>query len=264
MGYEDTLFHNVHPLLGHALRAVAEEHRPPPPYHLGGPQPFISPVAQAAIGIGCAEQMAGWIAPDEREEYDRIVEAARLLFPRRLAWQREKRHPPDVVDTNTATRLYRLANVGRDRPGLFPLAPLAVSALKARADLVGAVVRSSTQRVARALEEAGRLAELRDFLTALDRGIVRHECQEAADQHAEAPAPRVERVIWRADRGNGRAGHFIFTVEGRETYGLITKLRGRWRWIDGDRDHVLASLPDALFEAGTAAFFAAAGALATP
>jgi hypothetical protein len=79
------------------------------------------------------------------------------------------------------------------------------------------------------------------------------------DRYAPAPAPRVERVIWRADRGNGTAGHFLCRLETGEPYGLVTKLKGRWRWAAGERDLVLATLPGEHFEAGTAAFFAFEG-----
>lgn len=255
MTFKDTPFETTHPLLGHALRAVPEDWRPPPPYHLGGPLPVLSSMAQTMIGIRCAELMRDAVVREEQQQYDEIVAAAHRLYERQEAYQRLKHHPPTVVDDATAGQLYKLARVGRDRPGLFPLAPLAIAALSARADLVGMVVKSSTQRIARFLHEAGRRAALHDFFAGLDHGIVRHECQAAVDRYAPAPAPRVERVIWRADRGNGAAGHFLFSFAGGPL-GLITKLKGRWRWTAGDRDLVLATLPEEHFEAGTAAFFA--------
>ena len=38
-----------------------------------------------------------------------------------------------------------------------------------------------------------------------------------------------------------------------DTFGLLFKAKRRWRWVEGTRDDVLASVPDDFFERAVAA-----------
>jgi hypothetical protein len=57
-------------------------------------------------------------------------------------------------------------------------------------------------------------------------------------------------TAWRARNGS-KLSHAIVRLDG-DRYGLLAKTKGRWTWVQGTRDDVLASVPDALMESAVA------------
>lgn len=93
--------------------------------------------------------------------------------------------------------------------------------------------------------------EVPAFLAGLDAELLAQEAQALFDERAEAPV-EVSQVFW---RDGGQV--LVLLADGR--YGVVVKLKGRWRVFTGARDDVLASVPDAHFADATAAVFGDAG-----
>ena len=56
----------IHPVLAAAIKSARAAHRPPPPWHLGGPPPVLSSVDLVRIALLCAERAADRAPEDER------------------------------------------------------------------------------------------------------------------------------------------------------------------------------------------------------
>jgi hypothetical protein len=78
------------------------------------------------------------------------------------------------------------------------------------------------------------------------------EARRAVREYIAAARPYTDTALdglqplWRHDVGRGRF-HFLCRLRGGN-FGLLTRLKNRWRWFEGDRDSVLATVPGELFE----------------
>lgn len=218
--YQDGPYANVHPILGHALRAARPEDRPAPPYHLSGPRPRCSGERLVHLALWCAELGRPYVEPDKLGDYDQMVA---------LALSREQSAGLELA---------------RRSRGAFSLSGHALTAAfnRNRPDRMIQSVRSQAVKLVGLLAAAG---EALAFLSELDRRLVQAECADALAEHAPTGVQLGE-VLFRGDRGNGTAGHFVVRLANGNC-GVITKLKGRWRWNEGDLDSVLATLPEPLF-----------------
>ena len=127
--------------------------------------------------------------------------------------------------------------------------------------LCTAALNVSTRFTDRALQSISSIAtrtaaihveHLRDetagYLRDIDAMLVLGECRQAVARYAPERIEHLQTVLFRADRGNGTAGHFVFELS-TGSLGLITKIKGRYRFFEGDRDDVFATLPESLLEA---------------
>lgn len=89
------------------------------------------------------------------------------------------------------------------------------------------------------------------FATEIDDLILGHELAAAYTKFAKGDPPAFERVLWRGADAKGFPA-FWFVRLGRDEYGLLAKLGGRWGWHVGDRANTFATVPDALLDAATA------------
>lgn len=92
-----------------------------------------------------------------------------------------------------------------------------------------------------------RGSNIGDFLDELDAQLLRAECAAAIEPYASGRGASVDRVLWRGVAGD-RCRHFLASLTGEETYGLLTKHKSRWRWFEGGLDELLATVPDEYFE----------------
>jgi len=227
----------AHPVLRAALKAAPAAARPQT-VHGGGPPPHLAPRELARLAIWCGERLASRVEPGVAEEYARALEEARQ----------------NVADPELPRRYpYSLGNVR------YPTVPLSVGELAVdaarraiRNPAATRVALCAQVRILVILEKAwARVAGLpvndhvRELLVALDEQMVRLELEVALARYAPGRMTDVEAVLWRGLEGQ-RTGHWLVRLHG-ERHGLLTKLKGRWRWLEGNREEMLASVPDALF-----------------
>jgi hypothetical protein len=89
--------------------------------------------------------------------------------------------------------------------------------------------------------------ELPGFLAGLDMQLMAQEAQAAFDERATTHLT-VHRVFWR------EAGQVLVEFDDG-VFGLLVKLKGRWRVFTGRRDDVLANVPDTSFADAAAGLF---------
>jgi hypothetical protein len=90
------------------------------------------------------------------------------------------------------------------------------------------------------------------FLEELDGEIVRCELVAMLAARKLAPTAPVARVCFRP-AGSGKLPALVLARLENERYGAWVKLKARWDWIEGERADVLASIPEAYFDAAVRA-----------
>ncbi|MCK8502217.1 hypothetical protein [Myxococcus fulvus] len=256
-----------HVILKAAILAAKPEDRPAIRWALGGPRPDCPAAGQVELGLWFSSLVSPFLA-DRFEEAvaHRIVERVRdfLGKPLRLTPQESLSLGHDKKLTSKAGRAYH-ALIADSRSEADDSEALAV--VRRTAGAAAALCRgkdtflhltAAVTRVVKYLdEEPGRAGlSVQALLMELDARILRLECHAAiAPLLAGNAPPDLEAVLWRADGGKGTARHFIARLRGGKL-GLVTKLGARWTWIQGGKDEVLASVPDACFEEATRAVMA--------
>lgn len=86
----------------------------------------------------------------------------------------------------------------------------------------------------------------RGFLDELHREILRLDAVTTIERQRLLATSDVAEVFWRGALG-ARVSHVVVRLESGK-YGLIAKTRGRWTWAEGERDDILATLPEAQME----------------
>jgi len=149
--------------------------------------------------------------------------------------------------------LRKLQALGEPTPGssvplvcLHRAASGAATYARGKPDLVHTSAAVSVSRVTGELTLDPQPMTARAFLQALDDALMRYEMAAAIRERAGATPP-IARVLSRTADVAGAMTCWIGVLEdGR--YALLTKLdRVKWLFVEGSRDHVLASVPDALF-----------------
>lgn len=89
------------------------------------------------------------------------------------------------------------------------------------------------------------------FLRCVDEGLRKLDVANALEKRKQQPSSPVARAIWRGDDGT-KVRIWLAQLEDG-AYGLLYKPKSRYAWLEGDRESVLASLPDAWFGEAMAA-----------
>lgn len=213
-----------------ALAATPPALRPPPPHHAGGPAAkILKREAEFAQGL------AGW-AVKQLKPF--VPEAERARYAELEA----------LLADASATHFY---------PGFeAENVSLATQALKA-------AVRARARNLSAPSHAADGVmcvhshllkhdpVKLTAWVAALDEQVLIAEFVAIADAHTNRPAQHCERVLWRGADAKGNAGRWVARVATGH-YALIQKVGKRWEWLEGARDDVLASVPDADFAEATA------------
>lgn len=266
------LTRSVHPLLAGVSGRFPQQNWPAP-IHLGGDVPTLSsrrhpqslwvPAGAARIAVWCAHQVAA--LGGSGDELEKLALLQRCLAER----DDERLHPKakqGLHHNPFAQALSKLSPSGS-------VEPVSLSALEAIARFQdarsSALMRLITQAalqclctvsIAKFTADATECStdaalfiatqapdELPAFLAGLDQQLLVQEAQAAFDERAPSHLP-VWRVWWRHE------GQLAVELEDGG-YALLVKLKARWRVFTGDRDEVLANVPDEQFGDAAAALF---------
>ena len=87
----------------------------------------------------------------------------------------------------------------------------------------------------------------------LAQEIQRRYAERRIQKYAPAAAKQIVRLCWKGTAADGT--DVLLVVLRDERFGLLQKMKTRWKFFEGPRDEVLATIPDALFEEATSAAF---------
>lgn len=272
----------MHSLLKAALEAAPEAERPPPPYHGGvDANPQLGAFGFGGAAIFIAEAAAGLVRKTDRKRFDQLMAVSREIYEghARGEGKEVKRGTKIHVVVLSNDRLKVLKKeitlpttgvIGVDQ-SLAPALSAAYAAAGAAYDIemrnggsyVMTELRATLVRVVRALPAK----EVRPFLLALDRRLVREELRAMLAERRDARSAQITECLWRAAAGRPREGrasgakvtHWIGRLDDK-SYVLLQKVGARWNVIGGSRDDVLATVPDGHMESATDAVFQHASA----
>jgi len=218
---------------------------PDPPYHLGGSAPSLSASDQIRAAIWCAEQVLDRAPDDTRGEIEQLIQRARGIVDGTAP------APPDLTPPTRAATTFNVAASALTGACLLKDNPSRAASSARQA--VALAVRVLTAR----RPGPGRLPARKDGLTArellsgLDVTLVQLEWKAlAAKRVPPEAAARLEELVWRGDDEQGKPGHYVARLSDG-TFGLLTKMKRRWRWFEGSRDDILATVSDHAFEEAT-------------
>lgn len=219
-------FETIHRILGSAMRAADRAASPEPP-HLGGPLPVLSSRMQLLVGVRLAEVPAR-IASD-LEGFRALVRlATRVLDGERLDNRMLDGVSKPSKSDEPALRFAKL--VARAANHYLWAPPSARNA-------VGTSLETAAAAVVPVVSDVG------EWLARIDRELVRGELEELLAARELVATSPIARVLARPAGRNGKLGCALARLDGGR-FGLFVKLKARWEWHEGDRDHVFATVPE--------------------
>lgn len=218
--------HNVLDAACKALKADRER-------FADGPKPELHNPTYLALAIWLGDTMLEHLDAAARKELERILGMARFVA--------------------TGARLGRedhieLSRLGRaETPCSDGEAVARGVALETCSAMINDVCGKGSRRAAAAAARMRGEA----FLDQLAAEIGRLEAVTLCQRFEIDPGSKPIAALWRGATG-ARLTHVIVALED-ERLGLIAKTKGRWTWLAGSRDDVLASVPDAQMESAVSA-----------
>lgn len=225
--------HVAHLLLG-VLGVVPPELHPQPPVHGGGPQPKVGAYGYVVGGLWLADRARPHVDPRDREVFEQWVTLAR---------EQLAAGPADD------TRRKDLMKADAKKASRIPCKIGIWSAHEAsnwawRSIYAGGAARPAFANWGRYLLRKSP-ADVRAFVVDVHALCIHLEALSLLREREQQTSAPVVATPWRGHE-DGRASQFVMRLaDGR--FALLGKLGGRWQLVEGPRDEVLASVPDALF-----------------
>jgi hypothetical protein len=228
-------------LLGHAAMAAAREDWPAPP-QLGGPIPQLDARGHLRVLLWLAARVDPLVASEHRARFDRAIALAREQAGR------------GGVDHREMDDAARECNLAGDVPALaVARGVVTVARYLARGGaILGRVSLPAGKAAAGAVRAVGGKpgepsAAARSLLAALDQEIMITELEAQLAAMKTTPTAAPSKLVTRAGEAAPPAVALALLADGQ--HGLLVKLRGRWHWMEGTKDDMLASVPAEHFEA---------------
>lgn len=232
-GGDDTpSIENAHPVFVHAWRAAPPEARPTAGVHRGEPEPLFGSRDTVRLVIWCARRVAHLVPKPERKAFDHLLALALT-----------------AVAAGRSSAPLHAAILDAPTKGAMSLARSACIEARAsleRPSMAGIAARPAAAKAVVLLLEADGTDAVRDFLHALDEELRRLDVSNAVEARKRSPSRPIVRAIHRAHE-DGRVVLWLAELDGGKL-GLLSKQGRLWTWNEGERDDVLAMIPDAHFE----------------
>jgi hypothetical protein len=242
-------FERVHRILGEAMRAAYASDWPAQPHRGDGPTPTLTGLMQIDLALWLAAEVEPLLPAAERQLFDGAVAQAR-------AFHQGKKSATYKALADTATALRKLKTRSPALDVALNAVAAARSLAKGGANLADVNKFASLAAAATVAALGGApdraLPAVRAFLERLDDAILTRELGVQLEERGMTPSRSIVAVQYRP-AGTGALPALILARLESGSYGLWTKLKARWQWIEGGKEDVLASIPDAHFAAAVAA-----------
>jgi hypothetical protein len=260
----------MHSLLKALLSKVPTENWPYPPRFHGGvdANPQLGSFGCGGIAIFLADSCADRVAANQRANFDRWLDAAKNIYSLHARAEGEE------VKQGTKSKLRVLARddlkkLQRDLAAHNPKreARVAFRALEAAIDIElqygGPDILAILKKTAEEVAESTPAADQKAFIMNFDRILLREELRSLLAQRRDPRCEKIAACVWRFAHATekarqGRASgakitHYIGRLDDDKTFLLLWKVGARWQIITGERDEIIASVPDDQMESAIAA-----------
>lgn len=222
---------SAHGLYMAAAREVDAAALPKTAVHGGAPTPKPLAPGYLEVGLLLLRELRGDASPAEQKEIDAVLAQLETVTKVTIGSL-----PPNATRTSVPLRVLNM--VCNEARTVFR-AP----------DKVGSALRPGVKLVAQSMK--GDVERQRRFLRALDAELVRLDAIASLSRLDRHTSAAVLACPWRGVV-EGKVKLWLMRLAG-ERYALLYKPKHHWDVLEGDRDSVLASVPDALFPGAIAA-----------
>lgn len=218
-------FDEIHKILGVPMRLVKERATWPAPPHRGGPLPILSALAQLKIGVALVEHAITLYPIPYGDSTATIDHVRRVIagerFPRKdlealRGWGGPSGQAAQTLVRAAVNYLYGAASAR---------------------NMIGYHVEVAATQLVLSVSPQGDEA-VRAALATIDRLIMLRELADALEAKAVTPTSAPVDVIARP-----KGATLAMLADGR--FGLWVRLKGRYRWHEGDLKTMFATVPDA-------------------
>lgn len=244
---DEAYLHNV---MAAALEAAPPPLRPNEPHGHVPARPVIGNEGYLALSLLAAEWVTPHVSSKERASFDRWVALGkrvsrglaltakdRALFNRELPYVR--------LPSRAISRVFTAKT-----PALLVAQGVGLEAEQTHARNVGG--KGAREACARAVKLLGPSPKtVTAFLQALDATILLESAKVQLGDVKEQPSSAPVACRWRGAEGGKVIAFLVELADGH--FALVWKLKGTWRLVEGERDAVLATVPDAHFASATRA-----------
>lgn len=240
----------LHNVMAAALAVAPAEERLEKPHGHVPARPVIDNHGYLALALLAAEHVSKRVPAAERARFSRWVELGqRVARGQALSAKDEALLTEEVPYVRLPSRAVSRAFTAQSP--LFRVAQgVGLEAEEADAHNVGG--KGAREACARAVEVLSKsTGAVKKFLTALDALILLEDAKLRFREVSVKPSAAVVASRWRgAEKGKG--SHWLVELA-NQNFALLWKVKGKWRLVEGGKDEVLASVPDAHFKAATQA-----------
>lgn len=229
-------FEGAHHFLLGALKVAPPETHPPEPFHGGGPPLKIDAEAYVVGALWLADRMRPYLDERDRADFEAFVALA-------------KKQLELGPDDKTNQKAIFAANAGK-----YARVPAKIGAWAAheagnwawRSIYAGGAARPAAANVARFLAKKAP-AELPGYLRELDAYCLYLEALTQLREKNQKTSAKVAQALWRGHENN-KVLCWLMRLDNKKL-ALLFKEKTRWRLVEGERDDVLATVPEAHFQA---------------
>jgi len=234
----------LHTVLAAAQKAAPEGERLTVCHHGVTARPVIANAGYVALCVLAADTVAHLVPASEKKEFRTWVEFARPVRERDVLTRAQQKSQQASMNT-------WLHEVSATTPALIlaQSAALAADCCSGGSD-AGKVTRQAVVTALQMLALERKPGAARRFLEAIDRLILKEDALTQLTKMKQQPRGQVVASAWRGAE-KGETTHWLVQLE--QGFALWWKVRGQWRLVEGSRDDVLASVPDAQMASATAA-----------
>lgn len=231
----DSPFSDAHYLLAGALKVAPAGTHPRRPFHGGGPALKIDAEAYVHGVLWLASFIDRFVDPRDRADFDIWVDLAR---------QQLKVGPSNTTNQRI---LYSAdaAKVSRIPAKVGAWCAHEASNWAWRAIYAGGAARPAAANVARFLAKSA-IGELAGYLADLDAQCLQLEVMTQLREKKQTTTAPVAKVLCRGYEPT-KVLFWLMRLENQKL-ALLFKEKTRWRLLEGDKDEVLATVPEAHFE----------------
>ncbi|MBM4778153.1 MAG: hypothetical protein GQE15_10680 [Archangiaceae bacterium] len=240
----------LHNVMAAALAVAPPSEQLDAPHGRVPARPVIDNHGYLALALLAAEHVSKKVPEAERARFTRWVELGQRVAKRQALSARDEallteELPYVRLPSRAISRAFTATS-----PCLRVAQGVGLEAEEADAHNVGG--KGAREACARAVEVLSKSSgAAKKFLTALDALILLEDAKLRFGEVSAKPSAAVVASRWRgAEKGKG--SHWVVELT-NGNFALLWKVKGKWRLVEGGRDEVLASVPDAHFKAATQA-----------
>jgi hypothetical protein len=234
----------IHPLVQAAVSAMHPSYVHPTPFHLGSAPPSVPRRGQAMLPLWCAEQLQPLVHSERAAAYADVIDRLRKLA----------REPTSESLEAARSVAAGLGDEAADPASMAALAVTGAAHLVSQLRNAPRAARAACVRMMRLLDgpqKPGAPTQTA-VLVALDQRLLLLEMAAGVRRRDRAAAERLVEIVFRGADGRGSPEVWVGRLGPDGPWGALVRRKG-FHWVEGDRDHALATVPDGHFPAATAA-----------